>query len=181
MLQKTIMSGIGGQGILFSGLSFAWAAMLEGHEVTYLPSYGAEMRGGIASCTIAISDEEIASPVASSPNYLVIMDNLSLQRLQNQTVSGGEVFINTSIVNNRPVRGDIDVVEIPVNDIAIETVGERYANMIMLGAFVNRTRQVKLSTIIDNMGEILGKGKDRFKGKNIEALQIGYDYYSREK
>ncbi|HOW99013.1 MAG TPA: 2-oxoacid:acceptor oxidoreductase family protein, partial [Deltaproteobacteria bacterium] len=179
--QKTIMSGIGGQGILFSGLSFAWAAMLEGHEVTYLPSYGAEMRGGIASCTIAISDEEIASPVASSPNYLVIMDNLSLQRLQNQTVSGGEVFINTSIVNNRPVRGDIDVVEIPVNDIAIETVGERYANMIMLGAFVNRTRQVKLSTIIDNMGEILGKGKDRFKGKNIEALQIGYDYFSREK
>jgi len=181
MLQKTIMSGIGGQGILFSGLSFAWAAMLEGHEVTYLPSYGAEMRGGIASCTIAISDEEIASPVASSPNYLVIMDNLSLQRLQNQTVSGGEVFINTSIVNNRPVRGDIDVVEIPVNDIAIETVGERYANMIMLGAFVNRTRQVRLSTIIDNMGEILGKGKDRFKGKNIEALQIGYDYFSREK
>lgn len=181
MLQKTIMSGIGGQGILFSGLSFAWAAMLEGHEVTYLPSYGAEMRGGIASCTIAISDEEIASPVASSPNYLVIMDNLSLQRLQNQTVSGGEVFINTSIVNNRPVRGDIDVVEIPVNEIAIETVGERYANMIMLGAFVNRTRQVKLSTIIDNMGEILGKGKDRFKGKNIEALQIGYDYFSREK
>ena len=181
MLQKTIMSGIGGQGILFSGLSFAWAAMLEGHEVTYLTSYGAEMRGGIASCTIAISDEEIASPVASSPNYLVIMDNLSLQRLQNQTVSGGEVFINTSIVNNRPVRGDIDVVEIPVNDIAIETVGERYANMIMLGAFVNRTRQVKLSTIIDNMGEILGKGKERFMGKNIEALQIGYDYFSREK
>lgn len=181
MLQKTIMSGIGGQGILFSGLCFAWAAMLEDHYVTYLPSYGAEMRGGIASCTIAISDEEIASPVASSPDYLVIMDNSSLQRLQNQTVSGGEVFINTSIVTTRPVRGDIEVVEIPVNDIAIETVGERYANMIMLGAFVKRTNQVKIATIIDNMAEILGKGKDRFKDKNIEALQIGYDYFSREK
>jgi 2-oxoglutarate ferredoxin oxidoreductase subunit gamma len=155
--------------------------MLEEHEVTYLPSYGAEMRGGITSCTIAISDEEIASPVASSPNYLVIMDNGSLQRLQNQIVSGGEVFINTSIVNSRPVRGDIDVVEIPVNEIAIKTVGERYANMIMLGAFVKRTHQVKIATIIDNMGEILGKGKDRFKGTNIEALQIGYDYFSREK
>ena len=68
MLQKTIMSGIGGQGILFSGLAFAWAVMLEGHHVTYLPSYGAEMRGGITSCTIAMSDEEIASPVASSPD-----------------------------------------------------------------------------------------------------------------
>jgi 2-oxoglutarate ferredoxin oxidoreductase subunit gamma len=181
MLQKTIMSGIGGQGILFSGLFFAWAAMLEDHHVTYLPSYGAEMRGGITSCTIAISDEEIASPVASSPDYLVIMDNSSLQRLQNQTVSGGEVFINTSIVTTRPVRGDIEVVEIPVNDIAIRTVGERYANMVMLGAFVKRTNQVRVSTIIDNMAEILGKGKDRFKDKNIEALQIGYDYFSREK
>ncbi len=181
MLQKTIMSGIGGQGILFSGLAFAWAAMLEDQQVTYLPSYGAEMRGGITSCTIAISDEEIASPVASSPDYLVIMDNSSLQRLQNQTVSGGEMFINTSIVTTKPVRGDIEIIEIPVNDIAIKTVGERYANMIMLGAFVKRTNQVKISTIIDNMAEILGKGKDRFKDKNIEALQIGYDYFSREK
>lgn len=181
MLQKTIMSGIGGQGILFSGLCFAWAAMHEGHHVTYLPSYGAEMRGGIASCTIAISDEEIASPVSSSPDYLVIMDNSSLQRLQNQTISGGEVFINTSIVTKRPVRGDIEVVEIPVNEIAIKTVGERYANMIMLGAFVNWTHLVKITTITDNMAEILGKGKDRFKDKNIEALQIGYDFFSREK
>ncbi|HPL88076.1 MAG TPA: 2-oxoacid:acceptor oxidoreductase family protein [Deltaproteobacteria bacterium] len=174
------MSGIGGQGILFSGVAFAWAAMLEGHHVTYLPSYGAEMRGGIASCTIAISDEEIASPVASSPDYLVIMDNLSLQRLQNQTVSGGEVFINTSIVTSRPVRGDIDVVEIPVNELAVRTVGERYANMIMLGAFVSWTRLVKISTLIDNMGEILGKGKERFKDRNIEALKTGYDFFSRE-
>jgi 2-oxoglutarate ferredoxin oxidoreductase subunit gamma len=180
MLQKTIMSGIGGQGILFSGLAFAWAAMLEGHHVTYLPSYGAEMRGGITSCTIAISDEEIASPVASSPDYLVIMDNLSLQRLQNQTVSGGEVFINTSIVTTRPVRGDIDVVDIPVNDLAIKTVGDRYANMVMLGAFVSWTRLVKISTLLDNMGEILGKGKNRFKDKNIKALTTGYDYFSRE-
>ncbi|HPD20737.1 MAG: 2-oxoacid:acceptor oxidoreductase family protein [Desulfomonilia bacterium] len=180
MLQKTIMSGIGGQGILFSGLAFAWAAMLEGHHVTYLPSYGAEMRGGITSCTIAISDEEIASPVASSPDYLVIMDNLSLQRLQNQTVSGGQVFINTSIVTTRPVRGDIEVVDVPVNELAIRTVGERYANMVMLGAFVSRTRLIKISTLIDNMEEILGKGKSRFKDKNIDALRTGYDFFSRE-
>jgi len=181
MLQKTVMSGIGGQGILFSGQCFAWAAMLEGHHVTYLPSYGAEMRGGITSCTIAISDEEIASPVASSPDYLVIMDTHSLGRLQNQISPGGEVFLNTSIVTVRPIRGDIDVVEIPVNDLAIKSVGERYANMIMLGAFVARTRQVKISTIIDNMAEMLGKAKAKFKDKNIEALQIGFDVLSKEK
>lgn len=181
MLQKTIMSGIGGQGILFSGQCFAWAAMLEGHHVTYLPAYGAEMRGGITSCTIAVSDEEIASPVASSPDYLVVMDSLSLDRLQNQSATGGEIFINTSIVKSRPVRGDIKVVEIPVNDLAEASVGERYANMIMLGAFVTKTHQVKLSTIIDNMEKILGKAKARFKDKNIEALQAGCDFFSKER
>jgi 2-oxoglutarate ferredoxin oxidoreductase subunit gamma len=181
MLQKTIMSGIGGQGILFSGLCLAWAAMLEDHHVTYLPSYGAEMRGGVTSCTIAISDEEIASPVASSPDYLVVMDNESLLRLQNQSASGGEIFINTSIVNDRPVRSDIEIVEIPVNDLAKASVGEQYVNMVMLGAFVGLTHQVKLSTIIDNMDLILGKSKAKFKDKNIEALKIGYEYFQKEK
>jgi len=180
MLQKTVMSGIGGQGILFSGLCMAWTAMIEGHHVTYLPSYGAEMRGGVTSCTIAISDEEIASPVASSPDYLVIMDNQSLLRLQNLSAPGGEVFLNTSIVTDRPVRGDIEIVEIPVNDLAQKTVGEKYANMVMLGAFVSKTHNVKLNSIIDNMEEILGKSKARFKGNNIEALQIGYDFFSKE-
>ena len=180
MLQKTIMSGIGGQGILFSGLCFAWAAMLEDHHVTYLPSYGAEMRGGIASCTIAISDEEIASPrlrrqLPRDHGQLLAAAAPELDRLRR---SG---FHQYSIVTQRPVRGDIEVVDIPVNELAIKTVGERYANMIMLGAFVNRTHLVKVSTIIDNMGEILGKGKERFKDKNIEALQIGYDFFSREK
>jgi 2-oxoglutarate ferredoxin oxidoreductase subunit gamma len=174
MLQKTIMSGIGGQGILFSGLCLAWTAMLEDHHVTYLPSYGAEMRGGITSCTIAISDEEIASPVASSPDYLVIMDNESLLRLQNQGASGGEIFINSSIVTDRPGRGDIELVEIPVNDLARSTVGEQYGNMIMLGAFVKRT-------MIDKMDIILGKSKIKFKDKNIEALKVGYEYFLKEK
>ncbi|MGD0819129.1 MAG: 2-oxoacid:acceptor oxidoreductase family protein [Desulfomonilia bacterium] len=181
MLQKTIMSGIGGQGILFSGLCLAWTAMLEGHHVTYLPSYGAEMRGGVASCTIAISDEEIASPVASSPDYLVVMDNESLLRLQNQSASGGEIFINSSIVTDRPGRGDVELVEIPVNELAISTVGEQYANMVMLGAFVNRTHQVKFSTMIDKMDIILGKSKVKFKDKNIEALKVGYEYFQKEK
>lgn len=181
MLQKTIMSGIGGQGILFSGLCLAWTAMLEGHQVTYLPSYGAEMRGGVTSCTVCISDEEIASPVASSPDYLVIMDNESLLRLQNLTASGGEIFINTSIVTDRPGRGDIELVEIPVNELARSTVGEQYANMVMLGAFVNRTHQVKFSTMVDKMDIILGKGKAKFKDKNIEALTIGYEYFPKEK
>lgn len=180
MLQKTVMSGIGGQGILFSGLCLAWTAMFEGREVTYLPSYGAEMRGGIASCTIAISDEEIASPVASSPDYLVIMDNESLIRLQNMAASGGEIYINTSIVTGRPGRSDIELVEIPATELAGSSVGEQYANMVMLGAFVKRSRQVRIETMVERMEQILGPAKARFKDKNIEALKVGYDYLIRE-
>ncbi|MCK7470995.1 MAG: 2-oxoacid:acceptor oxidoreductase family protein [Desulfomicrobium escambiense] len=159
------MSGIGGQGILFSGLCLAWTAMLEGHHVTYLPSYGAEMRGGVTSCTIAISDEEIASPVASSPDYLVIMDNESLLRLQNQGASGGRSSSTPASSPTGPAAETSKLVEIPVNDIARSTVGEQYANMIMLGAFVNRTHQVKFSSMIDNMDIILGKGEGQVQGQ----------------
>jgi 2-oxoglutarate ferredoxin oxidoreductase subunit gamma len=180
MLQKTIMSGIGGQGVLFSGLCLGWAAMFEGREVTYLPSYGAEMRGGVTSCTVCISDEEIASPVASSPDYLVIMDNESLIRLQSMAASGGEIFINTSIVTDRPGRSDVELVEIPANDLAKASVGEQYANMVMLGAFVQRTRQVRLETMVERMGDILGKSKARFKDTNVEALKVGYDFLLKE-
>lgn len=179
MLQKIIMSGIGGQGVLFSGICLAWAAMEEGQYVTYLPSYGAEMRGGITSCTIALSDEEIASPVASSPDYLVIMDNESLLRLQNQITPGGELLLNSNLVTDRPVRGDIEVLEVPVNDLAVQTVGIRYANMIMLGAFVGRTHLVKTASIIDNMAVILGKGKARFQDKNIEGFKVGLDFVAK--
>ena len=181
MLQKTLMSGIGGQGILFSGLCLAWGAMLEDSYITYLPAYGAEMRGGVTSCTIAISpDDEIASPVASSPDYLVIMDNQSMLRLQNIGASGSEMFINSNMVTDRPVRGDIAVFEVPVNDLAKSSVGDRYANMVILGVFVQKTRLIKPATIIDNMEMILGKQKARFKDKNIEAFKVGMDYYNKE-
>ncbi len=98
MLVKTIISGFGGQGVLSIGLSLAQAAMLEGKHVTYLPSYGAEVRGGTANCTVAISDEEIASPVASAPEFVVVMNQPSLMRFQNQIQSGGVLFLNSSLV-----------------------------------------------------------------------------------
>jgi len=180
MITKTVMSGIGGQGILFSGICLAWAAMEEGQHVTYLPSYGAEMRGGVTSCTIAISsDEEIASPVSSEPDYLVIMDNQSLLRLQSRIVPGGVVFLNSNLVTQRPIRNDIDVIEIPVNDIAVSTAGAQYANMVMLGAFIEHTHVVKVTTIFDNMSAILGKAKERFKDKNLQAIMAGINFFKK--
>src|SRR4030043_467215 len=98
MLIKTIFAGFGGQGVLSMGLNLAQAAMMEGKNVTYLPSYGVEVRGGTANCTVAISDEEIASPVASSPEFVVVMNQPSVVRFQNQIQSGGILFVNSSLV-----------------------------------------------------------------------------------
>src|SRR4030042_214486 len=98
MLIKTIFAGFGGQGVLSMGLNLAQAAMLEGKNVTYLPAYGAEVRGGTANCTVAIGDEEIASPVASSPDFVVALNQPSVVRFQNQIQSGGLLFINSSLV-----------------------------------------------------------------------------------
>ena len=105
MLIKSIFSGFGGQGVISMGLSLAHAAMLEDKYVTYLPAYGAAMRGGTANCTVAISDEEIASPVASAPDFIVVLNQPSLFRFQNQIQSGGIFFINSSLVEAEIARG----------------------------------------------------------------------------
>src|SRR5512142_2200377 len=116
MLIKTVFSGFGGQGVRSMGLNLAQAAMMEGKYVTYLPAYGAEVRGGTANCTVSISDEEIASPVAYSPAFVVAMNQPSMVRFQNRIQSGGVMFLNSSLVQEAPNRGDIEVVNIPAND-----------------------------------------------------------------
>src|SRR5512136_2337113 len=131
MLNKTIFSGFGGQGVIMMGYLLAIAGMYEEKNVTCLPSYGAEVRGGTANCTVVISTEEIASPVASQPEFAVLMNNPSLFRFQNQVQSGGTIFLNSSMVESRPVRGDLEIIEVPVNDLAKESLGSKAANMIM--------------------------------------------------
>jgi 2-oxoglutarate ferredoxin oxidoreductase subunit gamma len=177
MLIKTIFAGFGGQGVLSMGLSLTQAGMLEGKNVTYLPSYGAEVRGGTANCTVAISDEEIASPVASAPDYVVAMNKPSLIRFQNQIESGGLFFINSSLMEADISRGDIHVVEVPASGIAEELGSPRSANMVMLGAFTKKTNLVSLSTLIEGLEGTL-KGKKRLVAINKKALTAGYDLLS---
>jgi 2-oxoglutarate ferredoxin oxidoreductase subunit gamma len=174
MLVKTIFAGFGGQGVLSMGLNLAQAAMLEGKNVTYLPSYGAEVRGGTANCTVAVSDEEIASPVASSPDFVVAMNQPSLVRFQNQLQSGGLLFVNSSLIEAEIVRGDIDIVEVPANGIADELGSPRSANMVMLGAFAKRSNLVSLDTVVAALKNTL-KRKQKLIAINSSALTAGYD------
>ena len=174
LLIKTIFAGFGGQGVLSMGLSLAQAAMREGRNVTYLPAYGAEVRGGTANCTVAISDEEIASPVASSPEFVVAMNQPSMVRFQHQIQSGGVLFVNSSLIDAEVTRGDIEVVRLPVNTIAEQMGNPRSANMVMLGAFIKKSSLVKLDTLFEVLKETFGN-KGKLVAINKEALLAGYN------
>jgi 2-oxoglutarate ferredoxin oxidoreductase subunit gamma len=176
MLIKTIFTGFGGQGALSMGLNLAQAAMAEGKNVTYLPSYGAEVRGGTANCTVAISDEDIASPVASSPEFIVVMNKPSLVRFQNLLQSGGVLFINSSLVDAETTRGDIEVIRIPANTIAEELGSPKSANMVMLGAFIKKSNLVSLETVIEELKNVLKKKKSLID-INTKALKTGHDLF----
>lgn len=174
MLIKTIFAGFGGQGVLSMGLNLAQAAMIEDKFVTYLPAYGAEVRGGTANCTVAISDEEIASPVASAPEFLVVMNQPSLLRFQNQVESGGVLLVNSSLVETDLMRGDVEVIKVPANDVADKLGNPRAANMVMLGALINKSNLVSLDSIIEGLKESL-KGKTNLVVGNEAAFKAGFD------
>ena len=174
MLIKTVFAGFGGQGVLSMGLNLTQAAMMEGKNVTYLPSYGAEVRGGTANCTVVISDEEIASPVASAPEFVVAMNKPSMVRFQNQIQSGGVLLINSTLIDAEISRGDIDVVKVPAGEIAEKLGSPKSANMVMLGAFIKKSNLVSISTVIEELKNTLKK-KEKLIAINEKALRAGYD------
>lgn len=176
MLIKTVFSGFGGQGVIMMGYLLATAGMIEGKNVTCLPSYGAEVRGGTANCTVVISTEEIASPVASEPDYAVLMNNPSLIRYQNQVQSGGTIFLNSSLIEDRPIRGDLIIYEIPLSDLTRQLPENRGANVVMLGAFIKKSGLVTSETMIRILKETFGSKNPAVFKLNKSALMLGYDY-----
>ena len=176
MLIKTLIAGFGGQGVLSMGLNLAEAAMLEGKNVTYLPAYGAEVRGGTANCTVAISDDEIASPVASSPEFVIAMNQPSAVKFQHHIQSGGLFFLNSSLIEAEIIRGDIEIVNVPANRIAEELGSPKAANMVMLGAFTKKSGVVELSNVSQALKHILGS-KKKLLELNEKALLTGYNLF----
>jgi 2-oxoglutarate ferredoxin oxidoreductase subunit gamma len=175
MIVKVLFSGAGGQGVLTMGNVLANAAMLENFFVTYLPAYGAAMRGGTANCTVSISDVEIASPVASSPDMVVAMNHPSALNFMNRLQPGGQLFYNASLINNLPYRGDIEVSSLPANDLARSLKNERSANMVMLGYFVKTAKIIKLKTIMKSL-EVLMESKPKLVEASQKAVNLGYKY-----
>lgn len=161
------------------GYVLAVSAMRDGKEVTYLPSYGAEVRGGTANCTVVVSDEEIFSPVASSPDYAVIMNKPSLARYEGMIKEGGTIILNSSLVDTVPPRDDLEIVQVPANDIARKLGSERTINMIMLGAFVAKTKITSLDSIMNGLTEIVKGKKASVMKLNRKGLDKGAAYASK--
>jgi 2-oxoglutarate ferredoxin oxidoreductase subunit gamma len=176
MLTKIIFSGFGGQGVIMMGYLLATAGMVEDKNVTCLPSYGAEVRGGTANCTVVISTEEIASPVASEPEYAVLMNNPSLLRFQNQVQSGGTIFLNSTMIEARPVRGDLEIYEVPASDLAKQLGQDKVTNVVMLGAFIKRSGMVSVETLARVLRDSFSSRNPGIVKLNKSALMLGYDY-----
>lgn len=169
--KKIFIAGFGGQGVLLIGQMLAYAAMHEGKEVTWMPSYGPEMRGGTANCTVCISDDRIASPLITECDVLVAMNGPSLEKFESMLVPGGDLYINSSFVSQKPTRDDINVHYVDCNMIAEEEVGNaKAANMVMLGAIIRKSAPVSLG-IMDSVFEATLTGsKAKLIPTNKKAL-----------
>lgn len=175
MITRTVFAGFGGQGVLLMGYVLSNGAMLKGLNVTYFPSYGAEMRGGTANCTVTVADKEIASPVASNPDILVAMNYPSLEKFEPTLVENGVVLLNASLINKPPARKDLDVLMVPTVELAKEAGSERASNMVMIGAMCAKTGLLTAEETSKGMEAAL-KGKDKFFPLNRAGIERGFAF-----
>jgi len=174
MQSDVIMAGFGGQGILLIGKMLAYAGMHEGKEVSWLPSYGPEMRGGTANCTVVISDRPVGSPVIRSPRAVLAMNLPSLDKFEADVRPGGLLLINTSLIARKSTRDDVTVIDVPANEIANELGNRRGANMVALGAYLGATGAVSVEGIVDVIRQTFA-AKPGVIEINITALNRGHE------
>ncbi len=181
MVSKVVFAGFGGQGVLMAGYALAYAAMSEDRYVTYLPSYGAEQRGGTANCTVSISEEEIASPIASAPDCVVVMNQPSLVRFRNQVTPSGKLLLNTTLVSGTVERDDVDVFHIPATKMAEKMGNMKMTNMVILGGLLGITDYVKIDSVFSILKNIFPPHRHKMIKGNEKAIQAGHDYMKKIK
>ena len=174
MQNDIILAGFGGQGILLIGKMLAYTGMQEGLEVSWLPSYGPEMRGGTCNCTVVISDRPVGSPVIQRPRAVLAMNLPSLEKFEPDLRPGGLLLINTSLIERGASRDDVQVLEVPANEIAQELGNPRGANMVALGAYVGATGVVSIEQL-ENVVRHTFAAKPSVIDVNLEALHRGID------
>ena len=174
--EDVIMAGFGGQGLMFIGKLLAFSAMKEGRNVTWIPSYGPEMRGGTANCTIVVSDAEIGSPIIPHPRTIIIMNNPSLEVFEPKLRTNGLLLSNSSFVTEPVKRKDVRAIRIPANEVALKVGNEKAANMVMLGAYIAQSSVVSKESILVGLSELFEK-KAELLETNVKAFEAGLRYH----
>ena len=173
MTEQIIFAGFGGQGILSMGKFLAYAGMDANLNVSWLPSYGPEMRGGTANCSVVLSDEPVGSPIITEPTVLVVMNRPSLDKFEPLMAKGGVLIMDSDLVNREIKRDDIEVIKIPAQSEAEKIGTTKIANMLLLGALVKKTSVVTVEEILQ---ALKNHGKEKFYDSNKKAIEKGIEY-----
>jgi 2-oxoglutarate ferredoxin oxidoreductase subunit gamma len=177
MERSIIIAGFGGQGVILAGKILAQAGMDHGMEVTWLPSYGPEMRGGTANCTVVLSEEPVGSPIVDEVTTLIAMNLPSLEKFESAVISGGTIVVNQSLIERRVARSDVEATYVDLNSIARDEIGNpRTLNMVALGAYIKATGALPLQVVKDAMAQSMrDAGKDALVSVNERALDAGHN------
>lgn len=171
MREEIVIAGFGGQGIMFAGTLLAQGAMEEGFHVTFFPSYGAEMRGGTANCSLIISDEEIGSPVVTNPSVALILNQPSLDKFEGRIREGGLLIINSSLVDRDVERKDLEIIKVSATEKAEGLGNVKVANLIVLSVYLNKGRIISLRNVIKSLPKVLGEKRKDLLEVNEKALR----------
>lgn len=174
--EKLIVAGFGGQGILMIGKMVAMSGMENGMEVSWLPAYGSEMRGGTATCSVNISNDPIDSPMILNPTVLIVMNTPSLVKFESGVKAGGKLIINSSLVEKEPVRTDLEMYKVPFNDLATEAGNERGMNMLVAGVYAAISGFITLENLYTAIEHAFEGNKAKFIPGNKAMAKFGYDY-----
>ena len=173
MKQEIIIAGFGGQGVLSMGKILAYSGLMEGKEVSWMPSYGPEMRGGTANCSVILSTEDIGSPIVTAPDTVVVMNRPSFEKFEHTLKPGGLMILDADLISNEPTRTDITYIEVPAQTIAEEIGSKTIANMVLLGTLVAKTNIITIDDLLKSLKE---HGKEKFYNSNEMAIQKGVTF-----
>ncbi|WFD10088.1 2-oxoacid:acceptor oxidoreductase family protein [Tepidibacter hydrothermalis] len=172
--ERIICAGFGGQGVMSMGMLMTYAGMLENKEVSWLPSYGPEMRGGTANCAVTVSSTPVGSPIITDDATTAIVMNLpSLVKFEQDVVPGGKILVNSSLIDQKVERTDVDVYYVPANELALELGNAKVANMVMLGAYLKINKVVEVDSVLEAFKKVFGPSKEKFVPLNKSALEKG--------
>ncbi|MDC0357245.1 2-oxoacid:acceptor oxidoreductase family protein [Oligoflexia bacterium] len=175
MIEEMLFAGFGGQGVLLAGQLLTQAAMNDGFHASWFPSYGPEMRGGTANCTVVYADDEIGSPIASQYDTVLVLNQPSLDRFQAYVKPGGQLIVNVSLIEISERREDITFVEVPANELAIKLGSDRSANVVMLGAYSKIKNIIAGETIKSVVEKTFARKGDKVVEMNRSALVAGFE------